>query len=291
MLCEQTALLARNSWAGEPDGALPAATSPVKPGQELIYRASWMGVPVGIARLTFGSDDKSTSLSRGVALVQTNRAADALYKMHDQLCEDFDADSFAPRLMEIFQHENHTFNQYTVTFSEVSGRIETLRRTRRGAQHHDFQLKNAFGPISAALKILSQPLEVGRSRSVLVFTGTSYYLVELSVVRRERIASAMGNADTFLTGARVVRSSDGSAAESVHNVALWISAGENHLPLRAEAMTFVGPVRADLVSVAAQASPRATHCRRMIQANESAPLGLPNGKRNGSDGLLAAPSP
>ena len=255
-----------------------------------------MGVPVGTARLAFSFDASRSSLWRGVALVQTNRAADAIYKMRDRLCEDFDAFSLEPRLMEITQRENRVRNQYTVTFSDSSsdssGRIQTLRRSRRGAQRQQFRLKNAFGPISAGLKILSQPLEVGQRRSVLVFTGTSYYLVELSVVRRERLASALGNIEAFLTNARIVRSSEGSAAASVHNVAVWISAQGEHLPLRAEAMTFIGPVTADLAFVGQHAFRRAAGSRGATGGeDEGVAIAPARQQQSGQGALTGAPLP
>jgi hypothetical protein len=267
------------------------ATVLVKPGQVFIYRASWMGLPVGTARVSFSLEGNDNELWRGVALVRTNAAADAVYKMRDRLSEDFDAYSLEPRLMEITQHENRFRNRYTVTFSDSTGSIETLQQNRRGMQRRRFQLKNAFGPISAGLKMLSQPLEVGQHRSVLVFTGTSYYLVELSIIKRERLASALGDVDTLRSSARIVRSSQGSGAGSVHDVTVWISAAGGQWPLRVQAMTFVGPLRADLIYIGQHTSPRAGSGRQPTPHDGDLPPGTHDSEQDGSDAPFGTPMP
>jgi hypothetical protein len=96
---------------------------------------------------------------------------------------------------------------------------------------------------------LSQPLKVGDSLSFDAFSGTTRYVFQLKVVRRERIGTPLGEFDTFRIEPSITYLSDGKINDSVHDTSLWVSADARRLPLRIESAVFIGSVRIELVKV------------------------------------------
>ena len=96
---------------------------------------------------------------------------------------------------------------------------------------------------------LSQPLQVGERYSFDVFTGSTRYVFDFRVVRREKITTPMGTFDALRLVPGVLYESNGKLTESATGTTIWVTADRRHLPLRVEAQAFIGTVRADLIEV------------------------------------------
>ena len=242
-----------------PEGVRVPAYSPGRipfhPGQELVYQGSWIGIPAAGGKVLLRGDPGDPGLLSAEIWINTNRLIDEFYKMRDYLREDFAAASLKPADMSIRQNEGRRHDTFNVTFDHREHVVTLVKHGPRGAQIRKFLSYNPSGPVSGAMMALSQPLEAGDSMSFDAFSGTTRYIFELKVVRRERIGTPLGEFDAFRIVPSVTYLSDGKINDEVHDTTLWVSADARRLPLRVESAVFIGSVRIDLVKVIDPANP------------------------------------
>jgi Protein of unknown function (DUF3108) len=222
---------------------------PFRPGEQLIYQASWIGIPAAGGRVTLHDDATDPALLSGEIWISTNRLTDKLYRMRDYLREDFTY-SLKPTKLYIRQQEARRRDTFNVSFDHRDHLVRLVKHGPRGSQTREFLSNNPSGPISGSLMALTQPLKVGDSLCFDAFSGTTRYVFKLDVVRRERISTPLGEFDAFRISPSVQYLSNGKISDKVHDTTLWVSADERRLPLRVEAAVFIGSVRIDLVKVA-----------------------------------------
>jgi hypothetical protein len=236
-----------------PDGMRVPSYSPgpmpYHPGQQLIYQASWIGIPAAGGKVVLNANYGDPSLLSAEIWISTNRLTDKLYKMRDYLREDFSANSLKPAEMNIRQNEGRRHDTFKVTFDHRDHVVTLVKHGPRGQQTRKFLSYNPSGPVSGAMMALSQPLEAGDSLSFDAFSGTTRYIFELKVIRRERIGTPLGEFDAFRIVPSVTYLSDGKINDEVQDTTLWVSADARRLPLRIESAVFIGSVRVDLVKV------------------------------------------
>ncbi len=242
-----------------PDGILVPSYSPgpmpFHPGEELIYQASWIGIPAADGRVVLHTHPHNPGLLTAEVSVSTNRLVDRFYKMRDHLDEDFTAGSLMPAAMQIRQNEGRRHDIFNVTFDHRHHVVTLVKHGPRGVQARHFLSYNPSGPISGAIMALSQPLDPGETLSFDAFSGTTRYVFELKVVKRERIGTPLGEFDSFRIVPSIRYLSNGRVNDKVHNTTLWVSADARRLPLRVESAVFIGNIRIDLVKVVNAAPP------------------------------------
>lgn len=236
-----------------PDGIRVPSYSPgpmpFHPGEELIYQASWIGIPAADGRVVLHAHPRDPGLLTAEVSVSTNRLVDRFYKMRDYLDEIFTAGSLMPDTMQIRQNEGRRHDTFNVTFNHRNHIVTLVKHGPRGEQVRKFISYNPSGPISGAIMALSQPLDPGETLSFDAFSGTTRYVFELKVVKRERIGTPLGEFDSFRIVPSISYLSNGRVKDEVHDTTLWVSADARRLPLRVESAVFIGNVRIDLVKV------------------------------------------
>ncbi len=245
-----------------PDGLkIPIYTPgpiPFHRSEQLVFQASWIGIPAAEAKIVLLGEGKDPALFSGEAWIRTNRLVDVLFKMRDYMRENFSRSSLAPRDIYIAQRENKRRDEYLVNFNRGAGVVTMVKRNRRGIDTRRFEADNPWGPISGAVMALSQPLTVGQKFTFDVFAGRNRYVISFEVARRERIKTPLGQFDALRVVPSFVYLSDNDARKKARETTVWISADGRHLPLRLEASAFIGTVRIDLVRVGDAASPAAS---------------------------------
>jgi hypothetical protein len=222
---------------------------PFRRGEQLVYQASWIGIPAAIGKVALRTDPANLSLLSAEIWIKTNRLVDIFYRMRDYLRENFSAKSLAPDELFIRQNEGRRHDIFNVTFDHHDSVVTLVKHGPRGVQKHLFLSENPSGPVSAALMALSQPIKVGDSFKFDTFSGTTRYVFNLKVVKREHIRTPLGVFDAFRIVPSITYLSQGAVNDKVHNTVLWVSADRRRLPLRIESAVFIGAVRIDLVKV------------------------------------------
>lgn len=233
-----------------PDRRIPRYTPgpmPLGDSPHLVYRASWLGIPAADAVVELRRDPHNSQFV-GEARIRTNRFIDLFYRMRDYVREDFELTSLAPRRIYIRRQEKNSVNEFTVDFDPKTHLISAEKKSAHGEEHRLFLSDNPVGPISGVILALSQPLAIGQSYTFDVFIGRRRYVMALRPVARERLRIAAGVFDTLRIEVAIIWSSDARNNRAARSPTLWVTDDERHLPLRIQSATFIGYVRADLIT-------------------------------------------
>ncbi len=222
---------------------------PFHDGEQLIYQASWVGIPAAQARLEFHKRPKDPSRWIGEIWIETNPFADVFYKMRDYVRESMAGDTLHTSGVYLVQHEKSRLNYYDVTVDRPAQMVTITKKNHKGTQSKEFIASDPWGPISGAMMALTQNFAPGKTYAFDVFSGSQRYVFAFEVEKRERIHLSLGDFDAWRIVPDVWYVSDGEMRSQVHGTVLWISADKRHLPLRIEAQAFIGHVRADLIKI------------------------------------------
>jgi Protein of unknown function (DUF3108) len=222
---------------------------PFRPGQRLTYRVSWLGIPAAEARVELHSSREDRDVLTAEAWLETNRFIDMFFKMRDYMREEMSAATFETREEYFRQRETRSFNDYFVNFDHDAGVVTAVRKNRKGEAVKRYIAGNGYGPLSGAIMALTQPRGPGSVFIFDVFTGDHRYVLDFKIASRERIRVPAGDFDAYRIVPGVVYFNDKTMRRELRYTLLWVSADDRRLPLRAEAGTFIGSLRADLVRV------------------------------------------
>ena len=222
---------------------------PFHDGERLVYEASWLGIPAARGWFELRRNKKDPSLWNVEAWIKTNKVVDLVFRMRDYMRERVAVDSLKTQDIYQVQHEKQRANEYTITFDDKSNLVVSTKKNHKGTETHEFISSDPFGPISGAMMALSQDLAPGRRLLFDVFSGTNRYVFDFNVESKERVQVPVGSYDALKVSPGIVYLSNGKLRRQARQTTVWISADQGHLPLRMEAATFIGTVRADLVQI------------------------------------------
>ncbi len=249
---------------------------PFHDGEQLLYEASWLGIPAAEARVRFrkkGKDPSRQDPTRGDSTrrdpsgddpspldparprwiaevwVQTTPYADVFYKMRDYMRENVAEDTLHTGWIHVDQHENSRLDNYDVTFDRPAQMVTVTKKSKHGTESKQFIASDPWGPLSGAMMALTQDLTPGKTYAFDVFGGSQRYVFSFDVKERERIHTALGDFDAWRIVPDVWYVSDGKLRSQARGTVLWVSADKRHLPLRIESQAFIGYVRADLIKI------------------------------------------
>jgi hypothetical protein len=229
--------------------ALKPGPIPFHDGEQLVYQASWIGIPAAQARLEFHKLPKDPSRWIGEIWIETSPYADLFYRMRDYMRESVADDTMHTNGIHLVQDEKSRVNYYDVTIDRARQRVTMTRKNHKGTESREFIASDPWGPISGAMMALTQDFGPGRTYAFDVFSGSQRYVFAFVVDRREKIHVPVGDFDAWRVVPDVWYVSDGKLRSQARGTVLWISADKRHLPLRIEAQAFIGYVRADLIRI------------------------------------------
>jgi hypothetical protein len=230
--------------------AYKAGPIPFHDGEQLIYQASWVGIPAAQARLEFHQQqNKDRPRWLGEIWIETNQFADLFYKMRDYMKESMAADTLHTNGVYLVQHEKSRLNYYDVTIDRPAQMVTMTKKNHKGTQTKEYIAADPWGPISGATMALTQDFAPGKTYAFDVFSGSQRYVFAFVVDKREKIHLDMGDFDAWKIVPDVWYISDGQLRSQARNTVLWISADQHHLPLRIQAQAYIGYVRADLIKI------------------------------------------
>jgi hypothetical protein len=222
---------------------------PFRSGERLTYRVSWLGIPAAEARVELHSSREDRDVLTAEAWLETNGFVDIFFKMRDYIREEMSAATFETREEYFRQHEARSFTEYFVNFDHDAGVVAAVRKNREGETVKRYIAGNGYGPLSGAIMALTQPPGPGSDLIFDVFPGDHRYVLDFKTASRERIHVPAGDFDASRIVPGVVYLNDKGMCGKLYYTLLWVSDDDRRLPLRAEFTTFVGSLRADLVSV------------------------------------------
>jgi Protein of unknown function (DUF3108) len=224
--------------------------STFREGETLVYDVSWVGIPAAEAQISLDYSKARPQMWTGQMWITTSSGADLLYRMRDYFRENFQRDSLQPDDMYILQHEKQRRDEWRVAFDHNARLVTAVKRNSHGRTWiKHFSGGDPNGPFSAAMLALSQPLKVGETYTLDVFSGGNRYVFQFKVVTREQITTTLGTFDTIRIEPSVLWLSEGSFRSQASETTVWVTDDSRHLPIRISCAVFIGNVTADLVKV------------------------------------------
>ncbi len=214
--------------------------------EKLAYSLSWLGIPVGTATQEIveeGATRRITSTAR------SNEWLSAFFPVEDVIVSTL-VPGGAP-----FPGSTRHYRMQIREGRHRRDREIFFEPDRRMASYHDLRNGERLDiPVAPATYdiygsfyyVRYLPLEVGKPVSVNVLDGKELRVIEVRVLRRERLKTVLGEVNTIVI--RPMVKSEG-VFEGKGSVTIWLTDDARRIPVRAQTRVRVGSVVATLTSV------------------------------------------
>ncbi len=211
--------------------------------EKLVYSLSWLGIPVGTATqeiVEVGANRRITSTAR------SNDWLSAFFPVEDVIVSTLAAGGAPfPGLTRHYRmqiREGRHGRDREIVFEPENGmaRYHDLRNGER----LDIPIAGTVYDIYGSFYYVRYlPLEVGKQVSVNVLDGKELRVIEVRVLRRERLKTVLGEVNTIVI--RPMVRSEG-VFEGKGEVTIWLTDDARRIPVRAKTKVRVGSVIATL---------------------------------------------
>jgi len=223
--------------------ALPAPLRAERVPEKLVYSLSWTGIPVGTATqeiVEAGETRRITSTAR------SNDWLSAFFPVEDLIESTLDK-SLAPfpgltRYYRMQTREGRHRRDREITFEQEKG---TARyHDRRSGDRRDIPITApTYDVYGSFYYVRYLPLEVGKPATVTILDGTEPRSIEVRVLRKEKLATVLGEVDTVVIRPMVKQE---GVFEGKGTVTIWLTDDARRIPVKAQTKVIVGSVTATL---------------------------------------------
>ena len=231
-----------------PRAAPPPAGEPLpfKPGERLVYDITWMGIPGGEGRLNVL--EQSVFNGRKVYLLEIIAKSTgwvrSLYPVDDRTVSYFDVDGKFSRKVEIFISENRYRKRKVIEFRQEEGKaLYTVDNDKTEEYELDGSSQDSFSALYA-LRTMRPELKVGSILSIPIFEDRTRYMLEVNVLRKERIELPQGLVDTVVIEPKLKTEGIFSRRGSL---TVWLTDDKNMIPVMMSSKVMIGAFVASLV--------------------------------------------
>lgn len=228
------------------------ADAPFQVGEDLTFRIRYGALIGGYSNLSI---PRITSIDGHTAYhivseARSTRFVDTFYKVRD--FNQAWLDTLQPRSFgyEKNLREGGYRVQEEVKFDHTNGKffLKELRLDKNETSKADGPLPpNALDILSSFYVIRGQPLEVGKSFTLDVHSGSKTWPLLVNVKKREWVKVKAGRFDTFVL--EPVLREPGIFLTKGKKLEVWVTADERRMPVQMRAEIYIGSVTAELVRV------------------------------------------
>jgi hypothetical protein len=207
------------------------------PGEQIDFTIDYLGIRTGEARVVVGQAEGP--VWPVITRARTDGLA-AIVDIREHLVSYWDSSKRLPRGSDLQAIEVGDRHHDSARFDRESG-TATIRVVRKGNKvENTYPLDpEAQDFASALLWLRTQPLAENGRYEIPVFTTKGTFLLQATVVGRERIETKAGAFDAWKVEVRTAF--DGHFA-SKRDTFVWLSADESRIPLRVSAEFALGSV-------------------------------------------------
>lgn len=231
--------------AGKSTGAAPAADPalledlPFRPGERLEFALEYGLIPAGSATLEVGAVESfmGRPCVRLKSRARSAEAFDLIYKVDDEVASLFDLKEHYTWRFERHLREGTYRKDETVVFDPANhiARYDNGKIYRVPARAQDV--------LSALYYLRTQELRPGSTIHVPTHTDYKNYALEVSVLREERVATALGEFDCVVVEPQL--QSEGIFRQE-GKLLVWMTRDARHLPVLMQTQVVIGHVTATL---------------------------------------------
>lgn len=216
------------------------------PGEQLTYEVSYLGITAGIGQVTVGlpMQKYGAEVWPVICTARTTSLADA-YPIRDRFITYWNPHARRSVGSEFYQDENGKRRRERVRLDAVEKKGFVTRQRGGDTAELTFDVGDAVADVAGSMFLLrNEPLRVGHTLKVPVFTGDSLFVMEATVEAREKLATpALGLREVFRLR---VRSQFSGKLATRRDLQVYLTADANAVPVRVDAEFLLGTLRAEL---------------------------------------------
>ena len=227
------------SWAS-------AAGSAFAPGEQLVYRLTYLGIHAASARISVGEAQERSGQQVWPLVVQTQtESLFRLYPVNDRFVSWWAPEAQRSLGFVLAADENHQRRRQSVTLGDPSGRAQvTMKHEGKPAEEKEHEIDPAALDIaSATFALRNRALAVGQVHELPVFTGSKQFSLRFTVESIERIKTEFGEREVFRAR---VQTAFGGKLKAQRDMRAFITTDPSHVVVKLEAELGFGSIVADL---------------------------------------------
>jgi len=233
-----------------------AETTAFGPGEQVLYRASYLGIPAGTIQVTVGEDFPDQPGVWPILGLGRSDIGLFFFPIHDRLVIHWDAEHARTLGLEMWTDENHKRQHLKISFDPAEAKA-TLVSQWEGQPRTEQQLPVEPGAadVASALYVLrTHALEPGTEFTVPVVTPKKQFPMRVVVEQRERLRTPLGDEATVRV--RLTTDFTGKLSQK-RDFVIYFTDDERRLPVRIEADLAIGTIIGEAVEYHSGLRPQA----------------------------------
>jgi Protein of unknown function (DUF3108) len=223
-----------------------AETAAFGPGEQVVYRASFLGIPAGTIQVTVGAEFPDTPGVWPIVLLGRSDVGLFFFPIRDKMVVRWDAEHAQTLGMEMWADENHKRRHLKIVFDHAEGKARLFRQVEgQDAVQEEIAVKPDAADVASALYLLrTRRLEPGTELALPVVTPSKQFPLRAVVEARETLKTPLGPQATV----RVRLTTDFSGKlKARSDLVIYFTDDEAHVPVRIEADLALGTVVVEAV--------------------------------------------
>ncbi len=223
-----------------------AGTTAFGPGEQVLYRASYLGISAGTVQMTVGAEFPDEAGVWPIVALGVSDIALFFFPIHDKAVIRWDAEHSRTLGLELWADENHKHHHLKISFDRSEPKA-TVRSQWDGqpAAPKDVAVEPGATDVMSALYVLrTRALEPGMQFTVPVVTPNKQFPMQVVVERRERLSTPLGERTTVRV--RLGTAFSGKLSQK-RDFIIYFTDDDTHLPVRLEAEMALGTVIVEAV--------------------------------------------
>lgn len=226
--------------------ASDGAASAFGPGEQSTYKVQYLGVSAGTAQITVGAT--TTQWGQKVWPIVTLANTDsilAVYPVRDRFVTYWDMSASRSVGHDLLADEGRKKRRQRVQIDHAKKVAKVLKQKEgEGPSEREYEVAPGTGDVAAATFMLrNQPLAVGRTFELPVFTGAKSFVMKAHVEGTEVQETTLGKREVYRI--RVATAFSGKF-ESKRDLYAFLTTDPSHVPVRIEAEFILGKLVAEL---------------------------------------------
>lgn len=223
-----------------------AETTAFGPGEQVVYRASYLGIPAGNIQVTVGAEFPDAPGVWPILLLGRSDVGLFFFPIRDKLVVRWDSVRSQTLGMELWSDENHKRRHLRLLFDHAEGKA-SLFRQQEGQEpvRSELAVPPDAADVASALYLLrTRALQPSTELSVPIVTPSKQFALRAVVERREQLRTGLGEQSTVRV--RLTTSFSGRLQQKSDFI-VYFTDDEAHVPVRLEADLALGTVVAEAV--------------------------------------------
>jgi len=224
---------------------------PFEEPEKVVYRATWVGIPVGEAKIKstpVWQDGKKFYAAQIKA--KTLPYLDLFFRMRNTIQSVVDADTLKPHRFVYEQRENDKTSNTIADYNPVTGKWVLNVEEKKRIKRHELNFTDTLDPIAASYLVRSLDFKVGDQLELMVFVGGKRrYPLTLKILQEEMIAVGGRVFDAYKIVSRVELTGDDKKPTEFREALVWLSSDMRRILLRATSQVLLGSFKIEMVAL------------------------------------------